>query len=561
MSRWQSNKSHEDSEPVGKEPCPACRKKGRDRSGDNLVRYDDGHGHCFACDYHEHGDGKSHEPQPRRPQVGKPLIDAGEIKALPKRKLKIETCKKFGYSIGRFGGKTVQIAPHYDAKGNLVAQHLRTADKEFWWRGDFDSAVLFGQQLWRDGGKRLIITEGEIDAMSISQLQDNRWPVVSIQTGASSAAKAIKKSIQWIERFEEVIFAFDMDEPGQAAAQKCAAILTPGKAKIARLPYKDANECLKKGATKELMDSLWGAKEQRPDGIVTVADIIADVLAPVEFGLPWPWDALTEMTYGIRRGEVYAIGAGTGVGKTDVFTQIIARHIDVLDLKVGAIYLEQQPKETTLRVAGKQCGMRLHVPDAGWTEEGAKAAVTQLMDSEKLFMYDHFGSTDWEVVRLKIKELYHLYGVKDIFLDHLTALAAHADDERKALEEIMAEIAGLAQELDITIYLISHLATPDGTPHEEGGRVMIRHFKGSRAIGFWCHFMFGLERDQQAEDEATRHTTTFRVLKDRYTGQATGKVFYLKYDGDTGMLEIADAPKPPCPFPTDNDEEDGDSDY
>lgn len=65
---------------------------------------------------------------------------------------------------------------------------------------------------------------------------------------------------------------------------------------------------------------------------------------------------------------------------------------------------------------------------------------------------------------------------------------------------------------------------------------MIRHFKGSRAIGFWSHYMFGLERDQQATDERHRTVTTFRVLKDRYTGRATGLTFYLGYDQTTGRL-------------------------
>jgi twinkle protein len=54
---------------------------------------------------------------------------------------------------------------------------------------------------------------------------------------------------------------------------------------------------------------------------------------------------------------------------------------------------------------------------------------------------------------------------------------------------------------NVMLTFVSHLATPEGKPHEEGGRVMIRHFKGSRAIGFWCHFMFGLERNQQDQDD------------------------------------------------------------
>lgn len=35
------------------EACPDCRKRGQDRSGNNLGVYDDGHKHCFACGYRE----------------------------------------------------------------------------------------------------------------------------------------------------------------------------------------------------------------------------------------------------------------------------------------------------------------------------------------------------------------------------------------------------------------------------------------------------------------------------------------------------------------------------
>jgi twinkle protein len=88
----------------------------------------------------------------------------------------------------------------------------------------------------------------------------------------------------------------------------------------------------------------------------------------------------------------------------------------------------------------------------------------------------------------------------------------------------MADMAQLAKALNVIIHFVSHLATPDGKPHEEGGRVMIRHFKGSRAIGFWSHFMFGLERDTQAEDDAVKTITTFRVLKDRRVPSAVPRV-------------------------------------
>lgn len=33
-------------------PCPDCRKRGADRTGDNLGTWSDGSAHCFSCGYH-----------------------------------------------------------------------------------------------------------------------------------------------------------------------------------------------------------------------------------------------------------------------------------------------------------------------------------------------------------------------------------------------------------------------------------------------------------------------------------------------------------------------------
>lgn len=46
-------------------PCPRCRERGADVAGDNLVAFDNGHWHCFACNKHIFPEGferfKKHE--------------------------------------------------------------------------------------------------------------------------------------------------------------------------------------------------------------------------------------------------------------------------------------------------------------------------------------------------------------------------------------------------------------------------------------------------------------------------------------------------------------------
>ena len=158
-------------------------------------------------------------------------------------------------------------------------------------------------------------------------------------------------------------------------------------------------------------------------------------------------------------------------------------------------------------------------------------------------MFEHFGAMDWKSIRNIIRFFNKAYDIEHIYLDHLTALSANEQDERRALDGIMADMASLAQELGIVIHFISHLTTPDGKPHEEGGRVMEKHFTGSRAIARWSHYMFGLERNKQDEDPVKRQTTTFRVLKDRFTGRATAARFGLFYNKDNGILEEATLPE------------------
>lgn len=528
-----------DSHVVDKRQCPKCAESGNDNSGDNLAVFDDGHTHCFACGYHT-GAGKAPTKPKELTMFDKvKLIDELEYRPLTKRRINEETCRHFGYQYGKdMKGKTVQVAT-YKRDGVGVAQKIRYANKDFKFLGNPQASGLYGQHLWRDGGKRLIITEGEIDALSVSQCQGNKWPVVSVPNGAQGAAKSIAKEIEWVEKFDAVVFAFDMDEPGRAAAKECAALLSPGKAYIASFPRKDANEMLVTGKGKELIDCLWAAKAYRPDGVVDVHSLVDLASRSIEVGKPWPWPTLTEKTYGRRRKELYGFGGGTGCGKSTVFKQIAKHIIETEQLPVGMLMLEEPPAHTLRTLAGMFMGKRVHVPGVEYDEEDLKAAVVAL--EGRVFFYDHFGSSTFETIKEKIRYMVRALGVRDIFLDHLTALAASIDgtDERKAIDKIMAGLSSLTQELDCTIYYISHLTTPEGKPHEEGGRVLEKQFRGSRSIGYWSHFLFGIERDKQDIDGVT----TFRVLKDRYTGDSAGVTFGLAYDRDTGLLNECALPE------------------
>lgn len=532
-----------ESRKVGKESCPDCG------SSDNLIRYDDGHAYCFSpgCGRYEPADGEE-RPSYSRPKARMDLIP-GEVTNLPNRGLTRETCERYGYQVGRLSdGTPVHLAPYKSRDGSVVAQKVRPADKDrMFVAGDGQHGRLFGQHLLRaDGGKMVVVTEGEIDALSASQALGNRWPVVSIPSGAGNAARDLAPHIAELERYDAVVLSFDMDEPGRIAVEEAARLFTPGKVRVAHLPdgVKDANDLVKANRGKELVDAIWGASAWTPDVLNELDDALIEEAAEDQpWGLPWPWVTMTKATYGIQRSALYTWGAGTGSGKTTLMKQLVMTairpdlgedHSSFLPMpaprKVATILYEEPVKRTLKTLAGMVMGQRIHVPGTVYDKDQAREVMRAIRPYLKSISLK--GARDWETVKATIRYLAVSEDIRDFVIDPMTALTAGDEKERSTLDGIMSELAGLAEDLDITIHLVFHLATPDGTSHEDGGRVQEKHFRGSRAVAFWSHYLLGVERNKQDPESPT----VIRGLKDRLTGDAVGPFIALTYDRETGLM-------------------------
>ena len=141
--------------------CSACG------SSDANAIYDNGTSHCFACLRNERG--ITDVPRQHTNRHNKTMRELlhGEPTYLQRRGISEEICKKYSYWRGTdASGTPCQIANYYNNEGERVAQKLRYADKTFKFIGDPKTAILYGQNLWSKGGKKITITEGELDALS-----------------------------------------------------------------------------------------------------------------------------------------------------------------------------------------------------------------------------------------------------------------------------------------------------------------------------------------------------------------------------------------------------------
>lgn len=516
-------------------PCEFCG------SSDAGWRFEDGGFHCYKC-HESRPPPTSAESQDEQepPKVEKKsrakLLEVTPI-SLTKRGIRQDTCEKWGYGAAEFKGEQVQVAQYFDEKGVVCGQKLRTANKEFLILGDIKPAGLYGKHLWKDGGRLVVVTEGEIDALSMSQVQGNKWPVVSLPNGAPGGKNAVKDSLEWLEKFDKVVFMLDMDEEGNKAARACCEVLTPGKGHIAVLPLKDANEMLKAGRVEELIQAMWQAKSYRPDGVLDGDEIWERAMAEdLADSSRWIHSGLQEKTRGMRLGEVTTFVAGTGAGKSTFLREQVLDLMLEQNEKVGVLALEESVRRTFLGYMSILQSKPLHFYKNAEIDK-ERLAADWLRVKHKLSVYDHHGVRDPDQIFSKIRYMAKALGCKFIVLDHVSIVVSGLDlddDERRTLDLIYTKLTSLASELNCHITVICHLRRPQGQAHEEGRHISLSDLRGTGGIAQMSFDVIALERNQQAESGA--HTATLRVLKCRHTGDL-GVAGEMIYDPETSRFK------------------------
>jgi len=541
--------SHNSSTFVEHKPCPACRDTGGDRSGDNLAIYSDGHGYCNACGHYQKSvTGDKHYEEETFMQTITPRGVANA--SIKDRRISSNITSKFGVTVSydKTGKIEKHYYPYYDSNesNRLLGYKERTvATKEFQIIGTNKGSGLFGQNANRSGGKYLTICEGEIDALSISEMFDGKWQVVSLKNGASSASRDIKDNLEYIESFDNVVLCFDQDQAGFDAVKACQDIISVGKLKVCKLPMKDASDMLVNGKVKEFTNAWWSAESYTPAGIIRGKDTWEHLLKDENLlTVDYPWQGLNTLTYGFRAKELVTITSGSGMGKTSVVKELESYILNNTEDNLAIIHLEESIERTVKGLMSIEANAPIHIPqyERELSDTDKKALWQKSVGDKNVFFYDHFGSMSEDSLLNVIRTYAKSYDCQWIVLDHLSIVVSDQDgilDERKAIDAIMTKLRKIVQETGVGLFLISHLRRPQGRAHEEGGQVSLSELRGSAAIAQLSDIVIGLERNQQDDDPIIRNQTTLRVIKNRFSG-LTGPACKLQYDSDTGRLTEVD---------------------
>lgn len=504
-------------------PCenPECG------SSDANALYTDGHTHCFSCGATTYPKDQDHEHDLK--PLGTNFVE------LTDRKISKASAEKYG--IWREGDTT--YFPYF-IEGKHGSNKVRLPDKEFFVEGDLKHSGLFGSQLFPPGSAKFItLVEGEYDAPAAFELMGSRWPVVSVRNGADGATRDVADNFEYLNSFGTIVICFDKDSgkvnektgqiryPGQEAAIAVAGMFPIGKVKILTLSdHKDANDYLKAGKREQFNREWWAAPGFTPSGLKLGREMWDEISTPKNYEtVPYPWESLNVQTYGIRLSEFVVVTAETGVGKTSVLKEIEAYiHKKSPEAGIGLLHLEETNADTALGLMSIEANLPLHLPDVREmvNNEDLRGYFDRAVNTDKLVIYDHFGSNSIQEILNKVRHMHNL-GCKYIILDHLSIVVSdQSGDERKQLDEIATKLKTLCMELNIAVIAVIHV-------NRQG------QIRGTAGVEQLANIVIKLHREKLSEDPWRRNVVKLIVEKNRFCGR-TGPGAYLHYNPDTGRL-------------------------
>jgi twinkle protein len=536
------------------QPCinPDCG------SSDARQIYEDGTSFCFSCQkWFPKGADEDFEPVNKAPKVPKiPSLNKKlsilEIKELPIRGFRERDITKtvtefFGVKVSY--NESGEIDTHYYPYDNGTAFKIRKLPKNFVWANK--SSNLFGIDKFNGGGRRVVVTEGEIDALSVAQASLDRWgkiyPVVALSS--SVMTKSLLENRDWLRSFKEVVLCMDEDEAGEKAKSEAIRIIGFDKVKIAKLPENDPNDILVKHGSGRLNQVIFDAAPYVPAGIIgkeKLWESLEEYNSIASVAFPECLEGVNTKTKGKRLGEITLFISGTGSGKSTIIRECILDDVKCNlenDEKVGIIALEEGPPETARKLAGMAINRNPAKEEIPLDE--LKVGFDQVFRDDKVLLLDHHGSiTDNSLVDQL--EYMCLMGCKYIYIDHITILVSEGVEDlrgNEAQDKIMNDLLRLVKRYPVWIGLISHLrkAPGGGKTFEEGKLPSIDDIRGSGSIKQISFDIIAFARNMIAENETERNTILMQVLKCRYTG-LTGNVKGARYIYETGRLQACKAP-------------------
>jgi twinkle protein len=403
-------------------------------------------------------------------------------------------------------------------------------EKGFYAKNGFKGDELFGMNLFPAGSsKKVTITEGELDAMSVYQMMDHRYinPVVSLPS-ANPSKKLWEKCADWLNSFDQIVLSVDNDDAGNELASRMSKMFPNKVYRVDHGEHKDANEILQAGKSKQFMAAWWGAQKYVPENILNTTEQFLSLYkdTPEHQYVPTGIQALDDKIMGLMQGHFTVIKAPTGIGKTEVM-RFLEYNMLQRGIPIAAWHLEETKLRSLLGLVSyhlKDNVTRRDLIDEKNMGDEVVEAIKDLTKDENFYQFylgDGQGADD---LIDQIRFFSQAAGCKFVFFEPIQDVVAGTSEESKEsmLADLSIRLSKLAAELNVGIVTIAH-TNENGDP------------KYCKMIGQRASVIIDLQRDKEADSLEERNTTYIRVEKNRPCSEE-GSAGMMRFNSDTFTL-------------------------
>lgn len=401
--------------------------------------------------------------------------------------------------------------------------------------------ILFGMNQCNLENKTLIMTEGQIDSLSVAEAGiDN---AVSVPTGAQGFTW-VPYCWDWLQNFDKIIIFGDHENGYITLYNEMAGRLESKIWHVREEDYKDckdANEILKKYGSEQIRQCIANAEQKPIDKVIDIT-LVEDVNPYDIEKMPTGINEIDELLCGgLPFGQLVLVTGKAGDGKSTFASQML----------LSAVQNEYKCFAYSGELPNYLFKSWLFLQAAGFTnlyEEWSKWNIKKpkkIIDKAnkkinewykgKLWLYDNSKilSEENEGLCSLIEKTTIQYGTRVVLVDNLmTAIDLEGglagSDKYDVQSLFIKKLARLALELDIVIILVAHQRKGYGEVNE-----MV---SGTLDIVNLASIVMSYDRPNKDEIEkgfADEGDRKLKVTKNRLFGRIDNKGILLHYEEDT----------------------------
>ena len=398
----------------------------------------------------------------------KPKTEA--ITYLESRKITAATAEKYQITV-QSKHKNIVVFPFLDEKGNMPFIKYRktdfnpAVDKGKEWCEANCKPILFGMYQCNLDNKTLVLTEGQIDSLSVTESGIEN--AVSVPFGKNGFTW-IPYCWEWMQNFDTLIVFGDCENGIITLLDEMRKRFRGTVKAVQQQDYrgcKDANELLCKYGKDAVRRAVEQAKTVLIDRVIEIADIKAVDL----FSLPKISTGIVGidkvLSGGIYLGQTVILTGKRGDGKSTLGSQILANALD--NGKSVFAYSGELPDYFFKRWLDFQIAGQQNVIDRA----GEAGSVNYFIPDSKVhkisewyrgraYLFDNRSTEDNELEYLlsTIEKAIQQYGIQLVLLDNLmTALDIGLDiDLYRAQSKFVDKLVKISKNYNVAVILVVH---------------------------------------------------------------------------------------------------------